>query len=135
MPLELDFLSLPRFDSVLRPEPDSNNTTTEDAFCRCLRLLGAKWYKNYWDYLGAQEMLFRPTTPEEDERLHLGWPENGQGVWVLRQKDGNNIWEGMWRMRNAYTMDERCKALEMAGAKFYKKPEACEYLRPLLEDF
>lgn len=134
-PVELDFLSLPRFTPVLRRELDGNNATAEDAFCRRLRLLGAHWYVDYWDYLGAHEMLFRPSTSEEDELLHLGWPENGEGVWVLRQKDKNDIWEGMWRMQNAFTMDERCKALEMAGATFFERPEDSEHVKTLLEGF
>jgi len=129
-PIELDFLSLPRFSSV----PRSDNAAAEDAFCRRLRLTEAKWYKNHWDYVGTHELFLRPPTSSEEEILHLGWPEKG-GVWVMRQVDRGDSWEGMWRMRNAYTMTERCKALEMAGAKFYERPEESEYVRPLLEGF
>ena len=32
-------------------------------------------------------------------------------------------------------MEERCKALEMSGATFYKNPEECEYVKALLEGF
>jgi hypothetical protein len=85
-PVELDFLSLSRFHEVLRPESDSENTTLEDALCRRLRLTGGKWFVDYHDYHGAQVGLRRPTTPEEDEILLIGWPEDKKGVWVLRQK-------------------------------------------------
>lgn len=93
-PMELDVFSLSLFTPFLRPEPDSNNAATENAFCRHLRLLGAEWHKDYWDYLGAHEILFRPTTPDEDEILHLGWLENGKGVWVLKQKTGMMFGKG-----------------------------------------
>jgi hypothetical protein len=53
----------------------------------------------------------------------------------MRQENKDDIWEGMWRMRNAFTMDERCKALEMAGARFYENPEDCVYVKPLLDGF
>jgi hypothetical protein len=56
-PVELDFISLPRFNELLRPKPNSGNSITEDAFCHRLRLTGAKWYRDYWDYLGAHEMF------------------------------------------------------------------------------
>jgi hypothetical protein len=128
--VELDFLSLPRFSLV--PRLDKLNATAEDAFCRRLRLLGAKWYSNHWDYLGAHEMQLRRLTPYERETLHLGWPETG-GLWLMRQKNELDLWPWMWRMRNAYTMEERGTALEMAGATFYKNPDETEYVKPLFE--
>ncbi|EPE25369.1 hypothetical protein GLAREA_01281 [Glarea lozoyensis ATCC 20868] len=134
-PVELEFLSLPRFHEVLRPEVDSENITLEDAFCRRLRLTGGKWFADYFDYVGAQRAARRPTTPEEDEVLHIGWPEDKKGVWVLRQKDKRDRWEEMWRMQNAFTMDERCKTLHMSGATFFENPRDCEYIRPLLDGF
>jgi hypothetical protein len=70
--------------------------------------------------------------PSERETLHLGWPETG-GLWRMRQKNELDLWPGMWRMRNAYTMEERGTALEMAGATFYKNPDKSEYVKPLFE--
>jgi hypothetical protein len=51
----------------------------------------------------------------------------------MRQKNELDLWPGIWRMRNAYTMEERGTALEMAGATFYKNPDESEYVKPLFE--
>lgn len=34
-----------------------------------------------------------------------------------------------------HTMEERCMALEMCGATFFKNPEDCVYVQPLLDGF
>lgn len=75
--VELDFLDLPRFESV----PRTYNTTEEDEFCRKLRKVGGKWWSSYGDYEMAVEGKNRPTTSLEKEGLLLGWPITG-GVWV-----------------------------------------------------
>lgn len=128
--VELDFLSLSRFS----PTPRSYNVTEEDAFCQRLRLLGAHWYSSYTDYEFAHLYRLRQPTPDETQILHIGWPATS-GVWVMRQENEFDQWDGVFRMRNAYTMEERCKALEMSGATFYENPEECKYVKPLLEGF
>lgn len=42
---------------------------------------------------------------------------------------------GVWRIMNAHTMEERCRAMEMVGATYYENPEDCEYVKPLLDEF
>ncbi|KAF4627390.1 hypothetical protein G7Y89_g10764 [Cudoniella acicularis] len=111
--VELDFLKLPRFESVQR----SYNATEEDEFCRQLRKLGGKWCRNHGDCLMATQGLGRPTTVEEKEALLLGWPP------------------GIWRIKNAHTMEERRKAMEIVGATYYKNLEDCEFVKPLLDRF
>jgi hypothetical protein len=73
---------------------------------------------------------------KEREALLLGWPANG-GVWVITENSwylfGNK--PGSWRLRNAHTMEERCKAMEMSGAVYYANPEDCEPVKALLDDF
>jgi hypothetical protein len=53
----------------------------------------------------------------------------------MRQESEFAQWDGVFRMRNAYTMEERCKALEMSGATFYENPEECQDVKALLEGF
>lgn len=36
---------------------------------------------------------------------------------------------------NAFSMEERCMALQMHGAAFFENPEESEYVKPLLEGF
>jgi hypothetical protein len=42
---------------------------------------------------------------------------------------------GVWGLRNAYTMKERCKAMEMVGATSYQNSEDCEFVKLLLDGF
>lgn len=130
--VELDYLGLPRFES----SPRSSSASEEDEFCRKLRRTGGKWWENYYEYEEAEDSRLRTRSKKEREALLLGWPSDG-GVWVLRETDWYNFYlvEGIWRMRNAHTMDERCKALEVIGAVYYQNPEDCEYVKPLLEGF
>ena len=55
----------------------------------------------------------------------MGWPGEvpSGGVWVLWTKRIEDAEKGVARIRNAFTMHERCKAIEMLGGKFYEKWE------------
>lgn len=130
--VELDFLNLPRFEASRR----SNNISEEDVFCRKLRKTGGKWWDNYWDFLEAVDSRMRPISTKEREALLLGWPADG-GVWVMKALNWYNfgVEPGSWRLRNAHTMGERCKAMEMSGATYYANPEDCEYVKALLDGF
>lgn len=127
--VELDFIGVDRFTPVER----SYNTTEEDAFCRKLRLVGGKWWDSYSNYIEL-DMKIRNPTIGETEVLYLGWPAR-VGVWVIRMPSRNQFWYGFDRHRNAHTMEERCKALEMAGATFFENPRDCEHVEPLLRGF
>jgi hypothetical protein len=130
--VELDFLHLSRFEA----SPRSSNADEEDAFCHQLRRTGGKWWSSYADFIEAVDAKMRPISAKEREALLLGWPEDG-GVWVMKE---NNWYElgrepGSWRLRNAHTMEERCKAMEMSGAVYHANPEDCESVKALLDRF
>jgi hypothetical protein len=130
-PVELTFLSLPRFTST----PRSLNQTAEDEFCRQLRKIGGKWFSGHWDWWAKYVQMSRGMTPSEMEALTLGWPESG-GVWVLRRVSRWGEDRG-WslRVRNALTMQERCEAIKMSGGVFYERPEENGFVKVLLESF
>jgi hypothetical protein len=130
--VELDFLNLSRFEA----SPRSSNADKEDAFCRLLRRTGGKWWSDYWDFMQAVDAKMRPMSAKEREALLLGWPEDG-GVLVMRESDWYEFGKepGSWRLRNAHTMEERCKAMEMSGAVYYANPEDCEPVKALLDGF
>jgi hypothetical protein len=117
--VELDFLGLDRF----KPSPRSENPAEEDAFCQRLRKVGAKWFKSEEDYFEWSEAGI-PRDPEEDTELLLGWPEPG-GVWVLKVNQSDAARKGVGRIKNAFTMEERCSAIEQLGGRFYSDPKDC----------
>lgn len=130
--VELDFLNLSRFEA----SPRSYNANKEDAFCRLLRQTGGKWWSSYWDFMEAVDTKMRPMSAKEREALLLGWPEDG-GVFVMREDNWYDFGKepGSRRLSNAYTMEERCKAMEMSGAVYYAKPEDYELVKALLDGF
>jgi hypothetical protein len=130
-PIELQYLSLPRFTST----PRSLNQTAEDEFCRQLRKIGGKWFPSHWDWWAKYVQMSRDMKLSEMEVLTLGWPEVG-GVWVLRRPSRWGEDRG-WslRIRNAVTMKERCEAIEMSGGVFYARPEENVFVKALLESF
>ena len=130
--VELDFLNLSRFESSSR----SFNTSEEDEFCRQLRKTGGKWWEDGVDYMFAARNRMRRTTAKEKAGVFLGWPEDG-GVWVLKTGKWHDLppEPGVWRFMNAHTMEERCRALEMVGAIYYKSPEDCDEVKELLGGF
>jgi hypothetical protein len=130
--VELDFLKLPRFQSF----PRSYNASAEDEFCRQLRRTGGKWWESHGDFIDAVSAKTRPTSAKERESLILGWSGDG-GVWVIKEAHWYSfgVEPGFWRLRNAHTMDERCKAMEMSGAIYYRNAEDCTDVKSLLKGF
>lgn len=130
--VELDFLKLSRFEAV----PRSENISEEDEFCRQLRRTGGKWWVSYGDFIEAVDAKMRPISAKERESLLLGWPKDG-GVWVMKETNWYNFSRepGSWRLRNAHTMEERCKAMEMSGAVYFENPEDCDSVKALLDGF
>lgn len=120
--VELDFLGLDRFNVSDRSE----DQTEEDAFCRRLQAIGGRWFESEAVYRRSDPRLFG----EQGWNLWLGWPEEG-GVWVLWLKDGEEAEKGVSRIRNAHTMAERCKAIEIVGGTYYDNYRQCESLRDL----
>jgi hypothetical protein len=136
-PVELDYLGLDRFMEQERAADQAE----EDAFCMRLRKVGAKWWHDYNDFTDAVAGA-RQMTKEEATRLLLCWPEEG-GVWVLKidgrenaEWEGGGWSEGGWRegrmVYNAYTMRERCQAIERLGGVFFKNPKECEDTKDLV---
>lgn len=109
--VELDYLNLSRFEVT----PTQRYSLEEDEFCSRLERIGTHFVEDEKEYTS---MWGAPWTLE----LWYGWPSGG-GVWALRVDEvkGSNL--GVTRIRNAHNMEERCKAIEMLGGKFYEKWE------------
>ncbi|KAI0154657.1 hypothetical protein GGR57DRAFT_512191 [Xylariaceae sp. FL1272] len=87
------------------PAKRSANTSEEDHHCAQMRKLGARWFK-----------------------------KNEPGVWVLAMRDSDDAGsEGVGRVWNAVSMDERCEVVERLGGTYYADPTLCPDLH-LLED-
>ena len=117
--VELDFLGLSRFTV----SPGSEDGAEEDAFCQRLRKIGAKWFKSEEHYFRWVEGMV-PGELDADTELLLGWPESG-GVWVLKVTQSDAVRDGVGRLKNAFTMQERCGVIEQLGGRFYGDPKDC----------
>lgn len=115
--VELEFLGLDRFE----PTPRSQDPAEEDAFCANMRKLGADWYNNL-------EAEVHDNLREEYQYNHevkaFGWPADG-GVWILKMPRMDAYMKGMGRIRNAFSMEERCREIEKLGGIFYDDPAKC----------
>lgn len=56
--------------------------------------------------------------------LIIGWPAGG-GVWVFKTTYLDAIEKGVGRIKNAFNMEERCRAIEQLGGTFYADPKEC----------
>ncbi|WQF82579.1 hypothetical protein CDEST_07593 [Colletotrichum destructivum] len=134
----LEFLGLDR----VVPTPWGEDPADEDTHCANMRQLGAKFYKSDWDYhlkttkheepqdphqkameLGKENLFAAEEANKSAEKLIevLGWPTTG-GVWALKVSTDKVHSFGV---RNAFTMDEKCRAMEMMGGVFYAHPNDC----------
>jgi hypothetical protein len=113
--VELEFLGLDRFEET----PKAENQADEDAFCRRLKMMGAKWCRSS----EIEDSLEFPKAWDE-ECLLLGWPEDGS-VWVLKKTGYEASKEGLGRVGNAKTMAERCWVIQKLGGTFYRDPKDC----------
>lgn len=110
--IELEFLNLSRFELT----PTQRWSPEEDEFCRRLERIGAHFLKDEKEFTSTLEIPWVSS-------LWYGWPSSG-GVWALRLDDelkGARL--GVGRIKNALTMDERCRAIEMLGGEFYERWE------------
>lgn len=119
--VQLEFLGLDRFE----PTPRSQNPAEEDAFCANMRKFGAKWYRDLEaeaaDSLGEEYRY-------DHEVKAFGWPVDG-GVWALKMPYMDSYMKGMGRIRNAFSMEERCRQIEKLGGVFYSDPAKCPDLK------
>lgn len=115
--VELNFLGLSRFE----PSDTERFSPAEDGFCKRLEMIGAQFYESEYAY---NTQTFR----HDASRMWYGWPGDAPegGVWVLRTKGPEGAELGVSRIRNALTMEERCKAIEMLGGRFYERWEDVE---------
>lgn len=100
-------------------------------FVYLVRQLGAKWWKSWRDFhmnKGPTNYHARSTK----EAIHIGWPSNGVGVWVLRITRREAVVgtrsKHVGIIYNAFDMDERCQIIEKLGGEFYPDPGNCSYL-------
>ena len=63
----------------------------------------------------------------------MGYPSTG-GVWVLKLLNGQDLPDEFAKVQMAFTMDERCDALQTVGATFYAAVSECEDIAKSLED-
>ncbi|KAG8156281.1 hypothetical protein KVR01_013860 [Diaporthe batatas] len=119
--VELEFLGLDRFE----PTPRSQDPAEEDAFCAQMRRLGPRWYRNLEEE--AFESLGRESRTDTVHKA-FGWPADG-GVWALKMPEMDSYFKGMSRIRNAFSMAERCRQIEKLGGVFFSDPTKCADLK------
>jgi len=115
--VELEFLGLDRFE----PTPRSQDPAEEDAFCAKMRRLGPRWYRDL--EAEAAESLGGEYRTDHVVKA-FGWPADG-GVWALKMPEMDSYMKGMSSIRNAFSMDERCRQIEKLGGVFYSDPAKC----------
>lgn len=122
--VELDFLHLDRFT----PANSSEDAALEDRHCEEMRKLGAMWWSSEDEYV--RRHFIDPLGPDPDEKVVIvGWAgsdgdEKG-GIWVLSTTRREANWKGVGRIKNAFSMEERCRVIESLGGVFYANPMDC----------
>lgn len=129
-PVELDFLGLDRFV----PQNRSSDQTEEDAFCERLKTIGAVYRdgtKDKWKF------VYQGPDPPPTSANRYCWPRAG-GAWVMKlwvddydidykyfYNNNYTLMNLVGAIGNAFTMEERCIAMERAGAKFCARLDDC----------
>jgi hypothetical protein len=125
--VELDFLGLDHFKEADRAQNSSTAEADEEAHCKRMRQLGAKWWPSADEEAMWWLMNPKDNWPLKTPATYFGWPAQG-GVWVLNTTIGRGAEMGAGRIHIAITMEERCKIMEDLGAVYYAKPEDCPLL-------
>jgi hypothetical protein len=124
--LDMNFLSLPRFDAVER----SFDRAEEDAFCERLRRVGATWWQYNCEWLdNLMEHCDELVTDEQKRIMVYGWPSDGRGVWVLKYQQSGDLPDVFGKVRMAADMEEKIEAMKALGAEFVADPDEVEELR------
>jgi hypothetical protein len=93
--------------------------------------LGARWSRSECPY---DEVSGGCPWPENyPPILNVVYPATG-GVWVLKIQSGDYEPHDFAKVIMAFTMDERCAALEEMGATFYPNVDGCPDIAKPLED-
>ncbi|KAK4555505.1 hypothetical protein LTR86_007257 [Recurvomyces mirabilis] len=124
--VELDFLNVSRFEPAATEHV--SDPVAEDELCQRLEWIGGRFYASeraYIDQVLEEHVERGSDTWFQAATWWYGWPgvvPEG-GVWALQVR-ADKRWEvGISRIRNAFTMEERCRAIEISGGKFYEKWE------------
>lgn len=114
--VELDFLGLDRFE----PSATQRLSLQEDKFCERLERIGGRFYASEFEYNKGQG------SRERHSRLWIGWPAGNptEGLWVLKTQYLESATLGVSRIKNALTMEERCKAIEMLEGRYFESWDA-----------
>ncbi|WPB00095.1 uncharacterized protein RHO25_004714 [Cercospora beticola] len=119
--VELDFLGVSRFEV----SPTQRYSKAEDEFRKYLERIGAHFYD-------SDSAYNRQSSRRSDRELWYGWtngvPEGG--VWALRTVGAEDAVLGVPRIRNALSMQERCRAIEMLGGTYFEKWEDIKWENP-----
>lgn len=68
------------------------------------------------------------------QQFEVGWPESGEGVWVVAANSHTAYQSiGLGILNMARTMDERCTLLERLGAVYFESVQSCPGLAPWLD--
>lgn len=123
--VDLIFLNVSRLECTPVPECEDLQAD-EDAWCARLCQLAPRWWRSLQDRDRAcdESDIERFKTCVEKEKIYVGWPSNGDGVWVLRcpgEHPPNKF--SVYDM--CLNMDERCEVLQKYGAQFYSDPKEC----------
>lgn len=113
--VEMEFLGLNRFNAT--PTQRKSDPQTEDAFCQRLEYIGARFWETEYAY--NKQVLQR----DERRKLWAGWPGEvpDGGSWSIWLDDFEAAELGVSRIRNAFTMQERCEAIEMMGGHYLER--------------
>jgi hypothetical protein len=128
---ELEWLGLSRS----QPSSRSSDPHAEDEFSFQMLRLGAQWWRSecFYDQRSSQISGGYPWPENHPPTLDVGYPSTG-GVWVLKTQSGDFEPEDFAKVIMAFTMDERCAALEKVGATFYPNVDDCPDIAKSLED-
>lgn len=124
--LDMNFLSLPRFDAVER----SFDSAEEDNLCERLRRVGATWWQYNCEWLDNSMEPYEELVTDEQKRIMVyGWPADGRGVWFLKYPQAGDLPDESGTVRMAADMEEKIEAMKSFGAEFVADPNEVEELR------
>lgn len=112
--VELDFLGV----SLFEISSTQRYSKAEDAFCKRLERIGAHFYD-------SDSAYNRQSSRRSDFEVWYGWTNGVRegGAWALRTVGAEDAALGVSRIRNALSMQERCKAVGILGGTYFEKWE------------
>ena len=120
--VDLIYLQVSRSETTFAPD-STDPVAEEDAWCDRLRQLGPSWWRNEAEWLANGNHNLGRATSAEQELVYIGWPSNGNGVWMLKCLRKRPADFGAYDM--CLNMDERCDILQKHGADFFTNSSDC----------